>query len=461
MFQKEIYIQRRAKLKSLIANGIALFLGNIEEPYNYRANTYKFRQDSDFSYFFGLNDPDLAAIIDFESGQEIIFGNNIGMEDIIWMGNLPSVSDRSAKVGVSVTEPVENLASFVSNAINKGRKVHFLAPYRASNKQWLHQLLKLPVEELKKDYSIDLTKSVVALRSVKGAEEIKEIEGMIDVAYTMHTTAMKMAKPGVHEKEIAGVLEGIAASHGNGISFPVILSMNGEILHNHSHHQVLEKGRLMVVDAGSESDLLYSSDITRTFPVGGKFDSRQKEIYQLVLAANQNTIAKASPDKYYKEMHLEAAHIIASGFKELGLMKGNTDDAVSQGAHALFFSHGLGHAMGLDVHDMEGLGEDYVGYDQTVSRSDQFGLAYLRFAKKPKPGTVLTVEPGVYFNPILIDLWKSEKKFTGYINYDKLESYKNFGGIRIEDDILITEKGCRLLGKPIPKTVEEIEETMR
>jgi Xaa-Pro aminopeptidase len=313
---------------------------------------------------------------------------------------------------------------------------------------------------LKDSISQELTKAVIALRSIKGDEEIQEIERMIDVAYIMHTTAMKMAQPGMTEKEIAGVLEGIAASYGNGISFPVILSMNGEILHNHLHNQVLERRRLMVVDAGAESDLLYSSDITRTIPVGGKFDSRQKDIYNLVLAANQNTIAKSSPYRLYKEMHLEAALIIANGLKDIGLMKGNMADAVSRGAHALFFPHGLGHAMGMDVHDMEGLGEDNVGYNSTVSRSDQFGLAYLRFAKKPMPGTVLTVEPGIYFIPVLIDVWRSEKKFADYINYNKLESYKGFGGIRLEDDIWITADGCRLLGKPIPKTISEVEDTM-
>jgi Xaa-Pro aminopeptidase len=461
MFQKEIYLQRRANLKSNIHSGIALFLGNIEEPYNYRANTYKFRQDSDFSYFFGLNEPDLAAIIDFDNGEEIIFGNDIELEDIIWMGNLPKMFDRAALAGVSKTLPMKSLADFCSRTMKSGRKIHFLPPYRAYNKHWLLELLGISVGELNSNFSLDLTKAVIALRTIKKEEEIREIEHMVDVAYLMHTMAMKMAKPGTTEKEIAGVLEGIASSHGNGISFPVILSMNGEILHNHSHHQVLEKGRLMVVDAGSESDLLYSSDITRTIPVGGKFDAKQKDIYELVLAANQNTILKAAPDKFYKEMHLEAAQIIASGLKDLGLMKGNIQDAVLQGAHALFFPHGLGHAMGLDVHDMEGLGESLVGYDESVTRSEQFGLAYLRFAKRPKPGTVLTVEPGIYFIPVLIDLWRSEKKFTDFINYDKLESYKNSGGFRIEDDILITSNGCRLLGKPIPKTVEEVEGIMR
>jgi Xaa-Pro aminopeptidase len=461
MFSKETYINRRNGLKSLVNNGVALFLGNIEEPYNYRANTYKFRQDSDFSYFFGINEPDHAAVIDFETGDEIIFGNNIDIEDIIWMGNLPSIEERALKVGVNKTQPLEKLPLFMEGILKKGKTVHFLPPYRSFNKQWLSELTNIPVIDIKNKFSLELTKAVISLRTIKSAEEIREIETMVDVAYKMHTTAMKMAKPGTTEKEITGVIEGIAASYGTGVAFPVILSMNGEILHNHVHNQVLENGRLMVVDAGSESDLLYSSDITRTVPVGGRFSSQQNDIYNLVLAANQNTISKTAPNRFYREMHLEAAHIIASGLKDLGLMKGNIDDAVSQGAHALFFPHGLGHAMGMDVHDMEGLGENLVGYDGTISRSSQFGLAYLRFGKKPKPGTVLTVEPGIYFIPALIDLWRSEKKFTDFINYDKLDAYKGFGGIRIEDDILVTENGCRLLGKPIPKTVDEVEGMMR
>jgi Xaa-Pro aminopeptidase len=324
----------------------------------------------------------------------------------------------------------------------------------------LAEVFKMHPDKVIQGVSEELIHAVISLRAVKAKAEIEEIERMVDVARTMHITAMRMARPGMLEREIAGTIEGIAKASGNGVSFPVILSMQGETLHNHAHHQYLEKGRLMLVDAGAESELLYASDITRTMPVGGKFSSIQRDIYNIVLAANLNTIAHTNPNTLYCDMHREASKIIASGLKDLGLMKGNIDDAVAEGAHALFFPHGLGHMMGMDVHDMEGLGENNVGYDQTIQRSSQFGLAYLRFARKPKPGYVLTTEPGIYFIPALIDLWRKDKKLTEFLNYDKIEKYKGFGGIRIEDDLLVTEDGCRLLGTPIPKTIDEIEAIM-
>lgn len=461
MFSKEDYQLRRNALKHKISDGIIVFPGNSEVPYNYRSNTFHFRQDSTFSYFFGLNEPDLGALIDIDENREIIFGDNIGIEDIIWMGFLPSIEDRASKVGITECQPSESFWLYVETALKKGRKVHFLPPYRENLKLRLSKVLGIDYDQINQAASVPLIKAVVELRSVKSDKEIAEIENMVNVARQMHITAMRMARPGILEREIAGTIEGIALSSGNGVSFPVILSMNGETLHNHAHHQLLEKGRLMLVDAGSEAESLYASDITRTVPVGGKFSSRQKEVYNIVLAANMNTIANTSPNVQYKEIHLQAAKIIASGLKNLGLIKGNVEDAVLAGAHALFFPHGLGHMLGMDVHDMEGLGENYVGYDDTVQRSDQFGLAYLRFAKKPEPGFVLTDEPGIYFIPALIDLWRSEKKFTEFLNYDKIEEYKGFGGIRIEDDILVTATGCRVLGEPIPKTVEEIENIMQ
>lgn len=461
MFSKEDYQLHRNALKHKISDGIIVFPGNSEVPYNYRSNTYHFRQDSTFSYFFGLNEPDLGALIDIDESRDIIFGDNIGIEDIIWMGFLPSIEERAAKVGITDCQPSGSFWLYVESALKKGRKVHFLPPYRENVKLQLSKVLGIDYGQINQAASVPLIKAVVELRSVKGDKEIAEIENMVNVARQMHITAMRMAKPGVLEREIAGTIEGIALSKGNGVSFPVILSMNGETLHNHAHHQLLEKGRLMLVDAGSEAESLYASDITRTVPVGGKFSSMQKDVYNIVLAANMNTIANTSPNIQYKEIHLQAAKIIASGLKDLGLMKGNVEEAVSAGAHALFFPHGLGHMLGMDVHDMEGLGESHVGYNDTVQRSDQFGLAYLRFAKKPEPGFVLTDEPGIYFIPALIDLWRSEKKFTEFLNYDKIEEYKSFGGIRIEDDILVTATGCRVLGEPIPKTVEEIEDIMR
>jgi len=305
-----------------------------------------------------------------------------------------------------------------------------------------------------------MIKGIVALRSIKDKFEIVEIEKAVDIAYEMHTTSMRMAMPGVVDREIAGTIEGISLGLGGPVSFPVILSIHGETLHNHYHGNVLKEGRMMVTDAGAETTMHYASDITRTVPVGGKFNQRQKEIYEIVLDANMKTIEATKPGITNKELHLMAAKVIASGLKDLGLMKGDIDAAVAAGAHAMFFPHGLGHMMGLDVHDMEGLGENYVGYDDEVKRSDQFGTAFLRLGRRHQPGFVFTIEPGIYFIPALIDQWKNEKKFTEFINFDKVEPYKDFGGIRIEDDILVTEDGYRVLGTPIPKTVSDIEETM-
>ncbi len=460
MFSAQIYSNRRKNLLSMVAKGLIIIPGNNESPSNYKGNTYRFRQDSTFSYFFGIDEPNLLGLIDVDENRQYLIGDNLEIEDIIWMGLQPSMSEKATSVGLTMVLSHNDFKTFLSNAISKKRSIHFTSPYRAENAALLQNLLTISAQELDSTISMELTKAIVSLRSVKSTEEISEIEQMVDVAWIMHTTAMKIARQGTTERKIAGIIEGIALSHGKGVSFPVILSMNGETLHNHNHGNILQHGRLLVTDAGAESELLYASDITRTVPVGGKFDARQKDIYNIVLQANLKAIDMLSPKRQYLDVHLEVGRVIASGLADLGLMKGNIDDIVHAGAHALFFPHGLGHMLGLDVHDMENLGEDNVGYDNTVSRSSQFGLAYLRFARKPLPGYVLTDEPGIYFIPALIDLWRSEKKFTEFINYDKLEAYKNFGGIRIEDDLLVTADGCRVLGKPIPKTVEEIEGIM-
>lgn len=457
MFKKEIYQQRRDALKAKIKKGIILLPGNREASLNYASNTYRYRPDSTFLYFFGLDQPDLFGIIDIDNNTDYLFGNDIDMEDIIWMGNLPTIAERAASVGVTKSFPANEVVNFINKAKEQKRDIHYLFPYRGGTKLHLQELLNLTTEQLKKDVSEALAIAVCELRSVKSPEEISEIEQIVNVAGLMHTTAMRMARAGVVEREIAGVIEGIALSKGSGTSFPVILSKHGETLHNHLHENILQNGDLMLVDAGAESLMFYASDITRTSPVGGKFSQKQKEIYEIVLAANLATIEMSKPGIYYKDVHLNAAKVIAEGLKALGLMKGNVDEAVSQGAHALFFPHGLGHMMGLDVHDMENIGEKYVGYDNTVTRSEQFGLAYLRMAKKLQTGNVVTDEPGIYFIPALIDQWKAEKKYAEFINYDIVETYKTFGGIRIEDDILITENGCRVLGNPIPKTVAEVE----
>jgi len=457
MFTKETYIRRREQLRKDVNSGIILILGNKEVAFNYPANTYHFRQDSNFLYFFGLNMPDVAGIIDIDNNKDWLFGNDVDLDDIIWMGPQPTMHELAAKVGVENSATTAALYDTVADAIRKGRKVHFVSPYRGETTMQLADLTGIKYTNIKNYVSLELTQAMVKQRSIKDLNEIVEIEKAIETAYTMHTTAMKMAKAGVIEREIAGRMEGIALEAGGPVSFPVILTVNGQTLHNHYHGNELKIGRMLVADAGCETELNYCSDITRSIPVGGMFDQRQKDIYQIVLNANMAAIEAIKPGVPYRDIHLLSAKVIAQGLKDLGLMKGDVDDAVRHGAHAMFFPHGLGHMLGLDVHDMEGLGENFVGYDEETKRSSQFGLAFLRLGRRLQNGFVLTVEPGLYFIPALIDLWKSENKFTEYINYDKVETYKDFGGIRIEDDVLVTETGYRVLGKAIPKTIAEVE----
>ena len=460
MFQANVYSDRRKKLRAELTSGIVLFLGNQEVAFNYLANTYSFRQDSNFSYFFGLDHPDLAGVIDLDEDRDYIFGNDVDIDDIIWMGKQPTISEQGLRVGVKHTAPLKELNEMVKTAQNKGRKIHFPPFYRGETTIWLSDLLGIHHLELRSHVSEPLIRAIVKLRMKKDALEIAEIEKAIDVAYLMHTTAMKMAKPGVIEREIAGTIEGIALSLCGPVSFPVILTINGQTLHNHFHGHVLREGRMMVIDTGCEGELHYASDITRTVPVGGKFNARQKGIYEVVLNANLAAIRAVKPGVPFKEIHLLAATEIANGLTALGIMKGNPAEAVAKGAHTMFFPHGLGHPLGLDVHDLEGMGENFVGYDHEVIRSKEFGLAFLRFGRKLQEGFVMTIEPGIYFIPELIDIWKAENKLAEFINYDLVESYRDFGGIRIEDDVLVTAGGCRVLGKPIPKTVAEIEEIM-
>lgn len=460
MFDKNIYINRRKALQSKIKNGVLLFLGNNEASMNYPANTYRYRQDSQFIYFFGIQLDHLAAIIDIDNQKEIIFGDDYTIDDIIWMGNQPSIADLAEKCGISETRPLATLVDYLQKIKASGRTIHFLPPYRDDNKIFLHNTLGIPFAQLKTSASIELIKAVVALQEIKEEEEIIEIEKACNLGVMMHSAAMRYCKAGMIERELAGLVEGIALSGGNGVSFPVILSQNGETLHNHNHEQILEEGRLLLVDAGAELKSGYSSDYTRTFPVSGKFTQQQREIYEIVLQANMEAIAMTKPNIRYFDVHLHATTIIAKGLTNLGIMKGDPVAAANEGAHALFMPHGLGHMLGLDVHDMEGLGENHVSYDEETQRSKIFGHGSLRCGKKTKKGFVLTVEPGIYFIPQLIDIWEKEKKFTQYINYDKVRKYIGFGGIRIEDDILITNNACRVLGNPLPKKVEEIEKIM-
>lgn len=460
MFGTNIYIERRKTLKSSLNSGIILIMGNNESPMNYPKNTYHFRQDSTFLYYFWLHQDGLAGLIDVDENREYVFGNDADMDDIIWMGVQPSMTERCALVGVENTRPLAELDHYLETALTKGRKIHFTPPYRHDNMIWMNKTLGIPFSELKQKASVELIKAIAKQRSVKADYEIKEIEKALETAYLMHTTAMKMAKAGVVEREIAGAIEGIALANGGPVSFPVILSINGQTLHNHYHGNTLKEGRMLVVDAGCETEMHYCSDITRTVPVGGRFNHRQRDIYQAVLDTQMAAIKEVKPGIMNKELHLIACKSLTESLKAIGLMKGNTDDAVAAGAHALFLPHGLGHMMGLDVHDMENFGENYVGYDDSVQRSEQFGLAFLRLAKKLEAGYVFTIEPGCYFIPALIDQWKAENKFADYLNYNLIETYKDFGGIRIEDDILVTENGHRVLGKPIPKSIADIEKMM-
>ena len=461
MFTANVYKQRREALRRQIGNGIILLLGNAEASSNYPANTYHFRQDSSFLYFFGINHPGFAGVMDIESGEEILFGDDFTMDDIIWMGPQPSVATQAIEVGIEKSAPLAQLKTMVENAMRQGRKVHFIPPYRYANKVWLEELTGIRVAELATHVSVELIKAIVTLRSVKSALEIAEIERACDIGYEMHTTAMRMCKPGVKEQLIAGTIEGIALAHGAGVSFPSILSMNGETLHNHYHGNLLQEGRMMLTDAGAETNMNYCSDFTRTVPVGGRFSQQQKEVYNIVVAAHDCAIDHARPGNTWKEVHLEVSRTLTRGLKDLGLMKGDVDEAVAVGAHALFMPHGLGHMMGLDVHDMEDLGQIYVGYDDEIRPSDQFGLASLRMGRRLQEGFVITDEPGIYFIPALIDQWKAEGMHTDFLCYDAIEKYKNFGGIRLEDDVLITATGSRFLGqKRIPLYVDEIEEIM-
>jgi Xaa-Pro aminopeptidase len=461
MFSSNVYSNRRKSLRAELSGGLILFLGNQEVPFNYPANTYSFRQDSNFSYFFGLDHPDLAGIIDLDEGRDYIFGNDVDLDDIIWMGVQPTIKDRAAKVGVEHTAPLTGLNETIKNALDKGRKIHFAPPYRGETILWLSDLLAIPHLELKENTSLLLIQAIIKLRMKKDVPEIAEIEKAIDVAWLMHTTAMKMARPGVVEREIAGTIEGIASANCGPVSFPVILSINGQTLHNHYHGNTLVEGRMMVIDTGCETELHYSSDITRTVPVGGKFNVRQKGIYEVVLNTNLAAIKAVKPGVPFKDIHMLAATEIARGLINLGIMKGDPAEAAQKGAHTLFFPHGLGHPLGLDVHDLEGMGENLIGYDEEVQRSKEFGFAFLRFGRKLQEGFVMTIEPGIYFIPELIDIWKAENKLAEFINYDVVETYKDFGGIRIEDDVLVTGDGYCVLGRHIPKTVEEIEEIMK
>ena len=456
MFSRTTYINRRKRLKEQVKSGIILFLGNDDTGMNYADNTYHYRQDSTFLYYFGLDYAGLSAIIDLDQQQEIIFGDELTIDHIVWMGTQPTIREKSEQVGINKTAPTSNLKSYLEDAINKGRTIHFLPPYRAEHQVKIFNLLQILPQKQAELSSVEFIKAVVKQRNIKTKEEILQIEQAVNITAKMHLRAMRMARPGISEAQIAAAVQHEAVAAGGQLSFPTIATIHGETLHNHYHGNILKSGDMVLLDCGAENGMHYAGDMSSTFPVDKRFTSRQKEIYQIALDAHLAAVNALTPGIKFKDVHLKACTTIAQGMKEMGFMKGNIEDAVAQGAHALFFQCGLGHMMGLDVHDMENLGEVYVGYDGQP-KSTQFGLKSLRLGRTLEPGFVLTIEPGIYFIPELIDMWNAEKRFDQFINYDKVEQYKDFGGCRNEEDYLITPDGARLLGEPIPKTIEDVE----
>lgn len=468
MFSKDVYARRLQTLVAKMADsaaegkrGIALFIGNTEAPAQYKDNCYKFRQDSTWLYFFGIDQPLYAAIIDLDNGNETVFANDVEIGDIIWMGPQPSVASVAASVGVEKSAPYTDLNAAVAKVLAEGRPVHFVKPSRYYNTMKIASLLGCGTDEVAGRFSLALTKAIISMRLVKEDCEIEVIDDACNLGYEMHTVARNSIVPGIIEQEIVGKMDGVTLSKGWGVSFPTILTQHGETLHNHLHDKIIEPGKLMVIDAGAESNVHYASDFTRTYPTSGKFTAKQREIYQIVCDCNEFAFSMTRPGISYREVHLKTMHLMLEELRALDIVRGDVQDMVEAGIAGLFMPHGLGHNMGLDVHDMEDYGENYVGYDDDQSRSPQLGLGSLRMARKLVPGNVITDEPGIYFIPALIEKWKSEKTDQGFVNYSKLESYYDFGGIRLEDDVLVTADGARRLGKErLPISPDDVEAAM-
>ncbi|MBR4267396.1 MAG: aminopeptidase P N-terminal domain-containing protein [Bacteroidales bacterium] len=457
MFNSDVYKARRQKLMSSLKDGLVLIPGNIELPFNYKSNTFPFRQDSTFLYYIGLDEPNLFAVLDCNSGNEYLFGNDLTMDDIIWTGSLPSTSEKAAMAGISNAKNTNELSAFVKN--HTGKK-HFIKPYIGNIAILIADLLGVKTSQLEELQSIDFIRAASEMRKIKEAVEIEEIEKSVNLTCDLHNFVMKWAGNAEEyytERDVVGEIYKIAAGKGYFTSFPPIVTIHGEIQHNHSYNENLKKGRLLLVDAGAETSSHYAGDMTRTIPLGGKFSKRQKDIYDIVVKANWGIVDSAKPGVLWTELHNRAARIITSGLKDLGLMKGDTDDIVTCGAYALFFPHGLGHMIGLDVHDMENYGEDLIGYDESHKRSEMFGPNCLRYGLELRENMVMSDEPGIYFIPQLIDMWQQQGKFKDFIDYDRVKKYKDFGGVRLEDDILITANGSRVLGKGVAKNSKDVE----
>lgn len=460
LFSTLTYTERRSTLKSKIKDGLIVILGNEEAPMNYRDNVYRYRQDSSFLYYFGLNQPGLAAIIDANTGESTIYGEELTLDDIVWIGPHPLLNDQCSQVGVNTLASKSDLFQTINTAQAQGRTIHYLPPYRYDNIILLSDLFGKHHTQVLADVSVSLIKAVVDQRSIKSSDEIIQMEEAVNITREMHIKAMQTTRAGIYEQEVVGSILNQAKKHGSPLSYPAIFSINGQTLHNHYHGNLMQDGQLALNDSGAENKMGYAGDITRTMPVNGTFTTKQKEIYQIVLEMETSSIEMLKPDIQYKDIHIASNRLMLDRLKDLGITKGDMAEASALGVGGLFMPHGLGHMIGLDVHDMEDLGEQYVGYSPNLKRSTQLGLRSLRLAKKLQAGFVITVEPGIYFIPQLIQKWKSEGMHLDFINYDILEEYYDFGGIRIEDDVLITEQGHRILGDPIPKTIEEVEATM-
>jgi Xaa-Pro aminopeptidase len=457
MFNKETYIQRRKTLAEKIGSGLVLLLGNDESPMNYADNGYPFRQDSTFLYYFGIDFPALAAIIDVDNNRRIIFGDDYTIDDIVWMGPQPSITERAIEGGITENFPFSKLSGMIAEAQRKGREIHFLSPYRPEIKLKLQTLLGLHPDEIVQKASLKLTRAIVSQREIKTDEEIVEIEKGVDLSVDMHIAAMQMARPGMTEAQVAARVYEIALAANGELSFPIIATINGQTLHNHYHGNLLKSGDLLLLDAGAEVESHYCGDLSSTFPVDSTFTAQQKMIYEMQLKAHFAAIDTLASGVPFREVHFAACRSITNSMKEIGLMKGDTEEAMAAGAHALFNPCGTGHMMGLDVHDMENLGEVWVGYDGEP-KSTQFGLKSLRFAKPLLPGHVFTIEPGIYFIPELMDKWQGEGLFTDFINWNEVQKFRSFSGIRNEENYMMTENGARRLGTKVkPKTVEEVE----
>ena len=458
MFSAKTYIERRNKLKQYFSTGLILLPGNAESSMNYKDNLYHFRQDSTFLYYTGIDLPNLFFIIDIDNNSETLFGNDLTIDEIVWTGPKASLSTYTGKSSIAGLQPLSAIAAVLKNGIQKNKSIHFTPPYRAETGLRLSEWLDIPYQAIEQSASLTLIRAIIAQRSFKTAEEIAEINRAVDTTAAMQLKAIRQSRPGIAEYEIAGQLEAVATMSGGHLAFPTILTVNGQYLHNHAGSNNLKKGQLVLCDCGAETAMHYAGDMTRTFPVDRKFTTSQREIYDIVLQAQESAIAALKPGTPFVDIHLLACVKLAEGLKQLGLIKGDVREAVARGVHTLFFQCGLGHMMGLDVHDMENLGEKYVGYTDTIQKSTEFGLKSLRLGKELEEGFVVTIEPGIYMIPELMDQWQAEKKHIDFINYDKLNAYRTFGGIRVEEDFLITATGSTLLGKPLAKKAPELEE---